>query len=127
MTSIALWLAIMGTCLMSCRPTIVRAGFSDAGDFTPVGGVSVYPFEPVRQILAQHCTICHGPETKSGGVDLSTYKKVMKRVVKRHPEKSMLYLVLVTGAMPIPHYYSRLPKEDIEIIKDWISHNARQK
>lgn len=126
MTPVGLWLAIIAACLMSCRPAVVPAAFADLSDYSPVGGVTQYPFEPVRKILTASCTQCHGPALHEGRVDLSSYKKVMKQVVKGHPEKSLLYLVLGVGVMP-PHYYARIPKEDIETIKNWISFGAKQR
>lgn len=103
-----------------------QAGFSDAGDFTPVGGVTVYPFEPVRAILASRCSACHGPIAHEKGVDLSTYKKVRKLVHAGHPETSKLYQVVAIRIMPPTHFSPDLTHEELNTINDWIMHGAHK-
>ncbi|RXK50660.1 c-type cytochrome domain-containing protein [Aquirufa rosea] len=71
----------------------------------------------VWPILQYNCTSCHSGAIISGGVDLSTYDKVISYV-----KNGKLYgaITHATGYSPMPSSTTRLSNCDINIIKKWI-------
>jgi|SRR5579871_335850 len=87
--------------------------------------------ERIRPVLEKSCLPCHGPQTKSGGLDLSTRDGVIKggdhgpAVVSSDPKASLLYKLVAHDAEPhMPYKGDRLPQETIDTIAEWIKAGA---
>lgn len=93
------------------------------------GAPSALTFESaVHPILQAKCVACHGPATKMGGLDLSTFAGLMHAsesgpvVVAEKPDESRLYKMIRDGSMPKGG--KPLPPEEIAIIREWIEAGA---
>jgi hypothetical protein len=77
-------------------------------------------------IFQQSCTNCHNPDKKKGGLDLSSYGGALAggsggKVVEPGDPSSRLISALMPGAeKPMPPEGEKLPKDKIEILKQWI-------
>ena len=79
----------------------------------------------VQPILNKHCVSCHNTQNPSGSVNLETYNKVKIIVVPKNSESSLLYGVIShTAGYPMPPSGSKIPQQEIDIIKDWIDEGA---
>ncbi|MEK7691417.1 MAG: hypothetical protein AAB425_10405 [Bdellovibrionota bacterium] len=72
-----------------------------------------------QKILARSCTECHGTK---GGVTLSTFEGVQKVVTAKDPDKSLLYTVIESDAMP--QTGDPLTESEKALIKTWITNGA---
>jgi hypothetical protein len=91
----------------------------------------------VLPILASHCVKCHqpgGPGYEASGLDLRTYDSLMrgtkhgKIVVPGEPLTSNLMVMVEGRADPsirMPHHQRPLLKQQIEIMRDWVSQGAK--
>jgi mono/diheme cytochrome c family protein len=91
----------------------------------------------VLPILASHCVKCHqpgGPGYEASGLDLRTYDSLMqgtkhgKIVVPGEPLTSNLMVMVEGRADPsirMPHNQRPLLKQQIEIMRDWVSQGAK--
>lgn len=85
----------------------------------------------IRVILQQQCQGCHQPSMKSSGLDLTTFAGLKAGGTRgaaldtANPDSSLL-LKYLTGAMkpPMPFGQPPLPKEKIDLIREWIRSGA---
>ncbi len=79
-----------------------------------------------RNILTPKCVGCHGSSSISGGVDLSTFERLMRDpvVVPYYPEKSKLFTCVKSGWMPKAD--SPLSNEEVDSIYQWILAGAAE-
>ncbi len=82
-------------------------------------------------LLREKCVSCHNPDKKSGSLQLHTYARLMagssgSAVVRPgDPDSSALYLVTSHKETPyMPPESPMLPKENIELIRQWILDGA---
>src|SRR5579864_3027887 len=87
--------------------------------------------DSIRPVFEKTCLSCHGPQTKSSGLDLSTRDGLLKggehgpAVVPGDPKASLLYKLVSHEAEPhMPYKGARLPQETIDLIADWIKAGA---
>ena len=87
--------------------------------------------ERIRPVFEKSCLPCHGPQTKSGGLDLSTRDGLLKGgehgpvVDSGDPKASLLYKLVAHDAEPhMPYKGDRLPQETIDAIAEWIKAGA---
>src|SRR5689334_16622187 len=85
----------------------------------------------VRPVFEKSCLPCHGPQTKSGGLDLSTPEGLQKggdhgpAIAGKDPNASLLFKLVSHEAEPhMPYKGDRLPQETINRIADWIKAGA---
>ena len=88
-------------------------------------------YTEVRPVLEKTCLPCHGPQTKSSGLDLSTRDGLLKggehgpAIVPGDPKASLLYKLVSYEAEPhMPYKADRLPQETIDRIAEWIKAGA---
>lgn len=74
-------------------------------------------------IISAKCSSCHSGASAAGGIDLSTYEKIMKSgtVVPGNPDSSSFYLSVARGSMPPG---ASLAASDVTRIRDWIASGA---
>src|ERR1700690_2471811 len=84
-------------------------------------------YNDVRPVFEKSCLPCHGPQTKSSGLDLSTRDALLKggehgpAIVPGDPKTSLLYKLVSYEAEPhMPYKGDRLPQETIDRIAEWI-------
>lgn len=81
----------------------------------------------VREILDQHCILCHNPRLKSGrtpeGLDLTSYPGVMRVVIPGHPTKSAAFTLVNIGIMP-GGGRPALSEKEKDTLYFWIYHGA---
>jgi len=87
--------------------------------------------EQIRPVFEKSCLPCHGPQTKSGGLDLSTKDGLLKggehgpAIVAGDAKASLLYKLVSHEAEPhMPYKGDRLPQETIDRIGEWIKVGA---
>lgn len=87
--------------------------------------------EHVKPILRQKCFACHNPDTKSSGLDLTTYTNLMlggasgEVIDPGSAADSYLYMVVNHETEPyMPPNSDKLPAEMLAIIKAWIDGGA---
>ena len=88
----------------------------------------------IKPIFMQHCAGCHGEEKGLGKLRLHTPEAIQKKaadddhlIVKGKPDESELYERLVLPAdhkKRMPKKADPLPKEKIELIRQWIEQGA---
>jgi len=85
----------------------------------------------VRPVFEKACLSCHGPQTPSAELDLSTRDALLKggthgpAIVPGDPKASLLYKVVSHEAEPhMPYKGDRLPQETIDRIAAWIQAGA---
>lgn len=63
--------------------------------------VKVLTFKGINNgVIGQYCLSCHAGPSGSGGVDLSSYSKVMQYVVAGKPDESKICQVVKDKSMP---------------------------
>lgn len=78
----------------------------------------------MRPLLVERCTVCHGPQLKSGNLDLADPEHVARVVVAGNPDASRLIAVLNhTGDVKMPPT-GKLPDESISAVRQWIEAGA---
>jgi hypothetical protein len=89
-------------------------------------------YNDVRSVFEKSCLPCHGPQTRSAGLDLSTREELLKggehgpAIVPGDPKASLLYKLVSYEADPhMPFKGDRLPQETIDRIAEWIQAGAR--
>ncbi len=103
----------------NCNRFIVPVSTASSSSF------SAASFEQINsKLLIPKCLACHGAVSPSGGIDLSTYSKMMASniVIPYDFERSLLYIVLSNGSMPSGG--PQISSEDLIGIKNWISAGA---
>ena len=85
----------------------------------------------VAPLLVQRCLECHGSVDSSGGLDLSTYKTLIRGgdsgSAIESKEKSLLLERLVSGEMP-PEKNGKsqaLPENEVAVFKAWVDSGAK--
>ncbi len=95
-------------------------------------------FSQVKEILSERCLSCHNTDSKQlngGNLSLETYADILKggnsgsSLTPKHPAQSLLYTALTLPeserlAMPPAGRFKRVPKAEIETIKQWIAQGA---
>ena len=89
-------------------------------------------YAQIAPTLKRPCLSCHGPETKSGGLDLSTPQGIQKggisgpALVAGHPEKSLiLQRIKGLGGKPqMPMGFKPLDQRTIGMVEAWIAQGA---
>ena len=91
----------------------------------------VAAFGQIQAVFEKNCLPCHGPQTKSSGLDLSTKDALLKggehgpAIVAGDAKASLLYkLVSHEGEPHMPYKGDRLPQETIDRIGEWIKAGA---
>lgn len=85
----------------------------------------------ILPIFEANCLICHGTNLQKNGLDLRTYKSVLKGgdsgpvIVPGSASRSLLFEKISSGAMPLGG--NRLTAEQIERIRSWIDSGALMK
>jgi len=82
---------------------------------TPSYGVNVVP------LLNNRCNSCHGGNSPSGGIDLTTYSDVMKYVNNGRLMGSINHM---SGYSAMPKNSSKLKGCEIDMIQKWIDTGA---
>lgn len=83
------------------------------------------------QVLSKRCVGCHSPKEgdpkrPAGGVDLTSYEKIMGQaelVFAGDPSRSLLYKMVAEGKMPPKR---KLEAESVQLIEEWILQGARE-
>jgi len=91
----------------------------------------------VQPILEQYCGECHaagGKGHEKSGLVMSTYEGLMKgtrfgAVVKPGDTLTSAMIMLVEGradpSIKMPHGKASLPKDKIEVLKQWVAQGAK--
>jgi Planctomycete cytochrome C len=91
----------------------------------------------VQPILQQYCVECHadgGKGAEKSGLVLTSYESVMKgtrfgSIIKPGDALSSTLIMLVEGradpSIKMPHGKESLPKEKIEVLKQWVAQGAK--
>ena len=89
-------------------------------------------YDDVRPLLQVHCSGCHQPANKMGGLDITAYAGILRggakhgsSVAKGSPENSPI-LSLVTGKLEprMPMGGQPLPPEAIDLLTRWVREGA---
>ena len=89
-----------------------------AGSLSSLGSGAAIPFATVQsQVINPQCLGCHSASSASGGVDLSSYSKVMAFVKAGSPSDSLIYTQISSGAMP---QGGHLTSELQTLVYNWI-------
>ena len=87
--------------------------------------------QQIRPVLEKSCLPCHGPQIRSGGLDLSTREGLLKggdqgpALVAGNSKDSLLYKLVSHDAEPhMPYKGDRLPQQTIDLIARWIQAGA---
>lgn len=81
--------------------------------------------DEILPVLEKHCTSCHNPERKMGGLDLSTFTGMMNGggsgpvIAPGHPQRSLLWLQVDSGKMPLG---GKLPAASKQLLRAYIEH-----
>ena len=91
----------------------------------------------IQPILQQYCVECHaegGKGSEKSGLVLTSYASVMKgtrfgSIIKPGDALSSTLVMLVEGradpSIKMPHGKESLPKEKIELLKQWVAQGAK--
>lgn len=76
-------------------------------------------------LLGVRCIKCHGPEKRSGGVDLSTRSLAISSnaLISGNPDKSDIVTQTQLGKMP-PDGSGRLSAAEVKLLRDWVAAGA---
>jgi hypothetical protein len=76
-----------------------------------------------RTILSPRCGGCHGGTHSAGGMNFSSYDKIMATgtITAGDPDKSQLYDAVLSGRMPRD---TKLPAGHIDRLREWIAAGA---
>ncbi|MDB6138252.1 MAG: Planctomycete cytochrome [Verrucomicrobiaceae bacterium] len=87
----------------------------------------------IKPIISERCIECHNSENLLGNVNLQNREHAMQKrkqepvIVPNEPDKSEFYLTLKLPPIErkaMPATAHRLPKDDIEMIRQWIVEGA---
>ncbi|MHB8635871.1 MAG: c-type cytochrome domain-containing protein [Fimbriimonadaceae bacterium] len=88
-------------------------------------------FAAALAVFKQHCTGCHGTDTKKAGLSLASYEGVMAGsrgrpvVVASDPDNSKVVQVLTGGSPKMPPGDDTVSADEVKAIKDWIQAGAK--
>lgn len=87
----------------------------------------------VQPIFEAHCTSCHEPDTKKGGLDLSSFAGALqgggsgKSIVAGEPEQSRLFRLIAHQERPfMPRNADQLAADLLGKVRAWIEHGAAE-
>jgi uncharacterized membrane protein len=109
-------------------PAPATATTAPAAPTAPAAATGVSFSKDILPILQKNCTRCHSGNAPRSGLRLDTFAATMTggnnppSVVASNPEKSPLYTLVKSGAMPFGG--TRLSDSDIQMIYDWIKAGA---
>lgn len=98
----------------------------------PPNGVSF--IHDIAPILKENCLACHDSKKKNGKLDMSTFSKLRKGgtnddpIVPGKPDVSELVRLITASdehRMPPPEKGLPLPKEKVQLIRQWIKDGAK--
>ena len=106
-----------------------------AGDERPAAAAAAPPkvtFEDhVAPILREKCLACHNPDKKKGGLAMVSFSGLMEGgssgtvIEAGDPDSSRLYQLVTHQKTPhMPPQSDMLPKEKLEVIRQWIAGGA---
>ena len=81
-------------------------------------------------ILQQRCSSCHGAQTATSGLNLTSRAAILKggargpAIVPGKAKESRLWLAVTYAVTPAMPPGTRLPDEDIETLREWIDSGA---
>ncbi len=106
-----------------------QQGVSTSGGGTTATTVVAKPTfsADIEPIFQQHCAVCHGPTTKSGGLDLTSYASIasMKVATPTNYKQALLWQKIEGVAQPrMPLGGPYLSKSTIQTIANWIAEGA---
>jgi mono/diheme cytochrome c family protein len=85
----------------------------------------------VKPIFRQRCAACHGPDKKSGGLDLTNFTAMMlggssgAAVEPGDADGSYLYMLVTHEEEPVmPPGGNKIPDAELDLISKWISAGA---
>ena len=93
--------------------------------------------QDVVPIIKDHCIECHsvgGKGYKESGLDMASYNGLMRGtkfgpiIVQGDSTSSTLMRMIehkVDPSIAMPHHEAKLPKDHIDIIRDWIDQGAK--
>lgn len=106
---------------------IFEGMLTDQAGVTPpkgVSGVLEAKFQSIfMNIIQPKCVGCHNAAASAGGLDLSTYTKVLSIVVVNKPIESAFYDSVNKGRMPKGR--AMLSASELTAIRDWITNGAQ--
>ena len=86
-------------------------------------------YQQIQPIFNQFCTSCHIGNFASGGLDLTSYEKLIQGgnsgdvIIAGNAQSSLLWTMINSGYMPL--YEPNLEQENVDLIGDWINQDAR--
>jgi hypothetical protein len=119
----------------TCELFMALLGILTAGTSSPAAdkpkAVKLNFQDHILPILRDKCVACHDPDKMKGGLDVTTYAKLMEgggsgAVIKPgDAEGSRLYQTVAHKAQPfMPPKSDRLPQQILDTIKMWIDEGA---
>ena len=78
------------------------------------------------------CLGCHNEKKRKGGLDLTTAESALKggdsgpAIIPGQPDKSLMVKLVSKGEMP-PGKRSKLPPDEVKLLRDWIKDGARSR
>jgi hypothetical protein len=93
----------------------------------PVSAAEIMFSKDIAPILLERCSSCHNTRTAKGDYDISTYELATQAVEEGDPDNSMLIYVIMheDSQKRMPKDKDRLPAEELELIRQWISDGAK--
>lgn len=119
--------------LITLRRTLLEKGMAKGGGGKPAAANQGVSFESqIAPIINGKCVNCHGAQRASGNLRLDTYANMKKGgrtgllLVPLKPANSLLiHKLLATGNERMPRNGAALPRDQIELIANWISEGGR--
>src|SRR5262249_30374259 len=122
-------------CCLCLLPLALFLAPSTAGAQQPVKKGPLSFINDVAPILKENCFACHDAKKRKGKLDLTTYENMRKGGTKEidlvtpgKPEESLIRDMLTAtdkSRMPPPETGDALPREKIEIIRQWIKEGGK--
>jgi hypothetical protein len=119
----------MTTFRLSLSLTLVLASLVTAADARKPARITYD--DHVLPLLKDKCVSCHNPDKKRGGLVLNNFTRLMEGgssgacVKPGDPDGSLLYKVMAHLEQPyMPPRSPKLPKENLEVIRGWITAGA---
>ncbi|MGI9516479.1 MAG: c-type cytochrome domain-containing protein, partial [Pirellulaceae bacterium] len=86
--------------------------------------------DQVKAVLRQRCASCHGPDKKSGDLDVTNFTSLMlggssgSVIEPGDPDMSYLYSLVTHDDEPVMPPSGKIPQAEIDLIKTWIESGA---
>lgn len=85
----------------------------------------------IKPLFEQHCNGCHNQDDPSGGLNLTSYRGVIRGggggsvIAKGNPSKSRLFRLVSHAEKPVmPPEGPKLPDDELSLIRRWIAAGA---